>query len=90
MNDMGVRKADAGHLDEAADMLIIAADRLSDDLRIVANAALVIALDLSKNGIRPEKLNKCVQYRDRLKIEEPGNPKLGKIDALLEQLFAQQ
>jgi DNA-binding response OmpR family regulator/predicted negative regulator of RcsB-dependent stress response len=87
LNDMGVRKADAGELDEAADMLIIAADRLTHDLRIVGNAALVIALDLTKNGIRPDKLNKCIQYRDRLRIENPDNPKLGKIEMLLDQLL---
>jgi DNA-binding response OmpR family regulator len=85
MNDEGVRKADAGELDEAADMLIVAADRLSHDLRIVGNAALVIALDMARNGVNHAKLNKCIQYRDRLRIETPGNPKLEKIDALLKK-----
>jgi len=89
LNDMGVKKADAGQLDEAADMLIIAADRLSHDLRIVGNAALVIALDLTKNGIDADKLNKCIQYKDRLKVEEPDNPKIGKIESMLEQLLEQ-
>jgi len=87
LNDMGVRKADAGQLDEASDMLIIAADRLTHDLRIVGNAALVIALDLTKNGISPDKLNKCIEYRDRLRVDDPNNPKLGKIESLLEQLL---
>jgi len=84
---MGVRKADAGQLDEAADMLIIAADRLSHDLRIVGNAALVIALDLTKNGIDSAKLNKCIQYRDRLRIEDPENPKLEKVESLVQRLL---
>jgi DNA-binding response OmpR family regulator len=90
LNDLAVRRAEAGDLDDAADMLIVAADRLSHDLRIVGNAALVIALHLTKNGVDTRRLNKCIEYRARIRVEAPDNPKLGKIEALLQRILENQ
>lgn len=86
LNNDGVRKAEAGQLDEAIASLCEAADRLPNNLQIVSNAALVIALDLSRNGNNPEKFSKCLRYREALIKKAPNHPKLPQIEGLLKQL----
>lgn len=83
LNNDGVRKAEAGQLDEAISMLSSAADRLPNNLQIVGNAALVLALDLSRNGVSQDKLDNCKHYRSMLISKSPGHPKLAQIDGLL-------
>lgn len=86
LNNDGVRKAQAGQLEEAIELLCQAANRLPNNLQIVSNAALVIALDLERNGNNPDKLGKCLHYRDSLIKQSPDHPKLAQIDGLLKQL----
>lgn len=86
LNNDGVRKAQAGQLEEAIELLCQAANRLPNNLQIVGNAALVIALDLVRNGSTPDKLGKCLYYRDALIKKSPNHPKLTQIDDLLKQL----
>ena len=86
LNNDGVRKAEAGQLEEAIALLSKAADRLSNNVQIVGNASLVIALDMVRNGVTPEKMSKCVHYRDALIRKEPNHPKLAQIDGLLKQI----
>lgn len=86
LNNEGVRKAEAGQLEEAIELLCKAANRLPNNLQIVGNAALVIALDLERNGNDPAKLAKCLRYRTALIKKSPGHPKLVQIDGLLKQL----
>jgi tetratricopeptide (TPR) repeat protein len=86
LNNDGVRKAEAGQLEEAIQSLCEAADRLPNNQQIVSNAALVIALDLSRNGHDSKKLERCLHYRNALIIRFPNHPKLVQIDGLLKQL----
>ncbi len=86
LNNEGVRKAEAGELDAAIASLTKAADRLPNNLQIVGNAAVVLALDLVRNGVVPDKLAKCLHYRDGLVAREPNHPKLAQIDSLLKQV----
>ena len=86
LNNDGVRKAEAGQLAEAIELLCEAADRLPNNMQIVSNAALVIALDLSRNGKDPDKFGKCVHYRSLLINKSPNHPKLVQIDGLLQKL----
>lgn len=86
LNNEGVRKAQEGQLAEAIDMLCEAANRLPNNLQIVSNAALVLALDLTRNGQDPEKLAKCLSYREALIKQSPNHPKLEQIDRTLKQL----
>lgn len=81
-----MRKAEAGQLEEAIASLCEAADRLPNNLQIVSNAALVIALDLSRNGKDAEKFSKCLRYREALIKKAPNHAKLPQIDGLLKQL----
>lgn len=86
LNNEGVRKAEAGQLAEAIKMLCEAANRLPNNMQIVGNAALVIALDLVRNGNKPDGLSRCLSYRSALIKKAPSHPKLAQIDDLLKQL----
>lgn len=89
LNNEGVRKAEEGQLDEAIEMLCEAANRLPNNLQILGNTALVIALDLTRNGLSAEKLAKCLFYRDSLLKQSSAHPKIAKINSLLKQLKTQ-
>jgi Flp pilus assembly protein TadD len=86
LNNEGVIKAEAGQLAEAIDLLSQAADRLPNNVQIVSNASLVLALDLVRNGNNSDKLRSCMHYREELIKKSPNHPKLTQIDSLLKQL----
>ncbi|MCX7627082.1 MAG: response regulator [Methylophilaceae bacterium] len=86
INNEGVRHAEAGELEAAIALLTNAADRLPNNLQIVSNAALVLALDLARNAFSPERLNACLKYREIVANKQPAYPKLAQIDALLKQI----
>ncbi|MDP1710758.1 MAG: tetratricopeptide repeat protein, partial [candidate division WWE3 bacterium] len=86
LNNEGVRHAQAGQLDEAVTLLSEAANRLPNNLQILGNAALVIALDLVRNGRDPAKLAACLGYREALIKKSPNHAKLEQIDGMLKQL----
>lgn len=85
INNDGVRKAEAGQLAEAITLLSQAADRLPNNLQIVGNAALALALDLVRNGNTPDKMQACLKYRQRVIDKDPAFPKLAQIDGLLKK-----
>lgn len=86
INNDGVRKAEAGQIVEAVQLLTEAANRLPNNLQIVSNASLVLALDLARNGYQAEKLAECVRFRQLLASKEPNHPKLAQIDAMLKKV----
>ncbi len=86
LNNEGVRRAQAGQLAEAIELLSEAATRLPNNLQILGNAALVIALDLVRNGKDPVKLSQCLKYRESLLKKSPNHAKLAQIDGMLKQL----
>lgn len=86
INNDGVRHAEAGQLEEAITLLCNAADRLPNNLQVVSNAALVLALDLARNRLDPDRLRACLKYREMVVAKEPDYPKLAQIDALLKQV----
>lgn len=86
INNEGVRRAESGQLGEAVLLLSAAANRLPNNLQIVGNAALALALDLVRNGSAPEKLQACLRYRQRVLDKDPAFAKLAQIDALLKRV----
>jgi len=86
LNNDGVREAEAGQLAEAITLLCDAADRLPNNLQIVGNAALALALDLVHNGHTVIKMQECLRYRQLVEDKSPGYPKLAEIDAVLKQV----
>ena len=86
LNDEGVRLAYAGQLDEAIELLTRAADMLPGNMQFVSNAALVIALSLTKTGMNEERLEICLRYRESLLAQQPNHRKIPQIDYLLQEL----
>jgi CheY-like chemotaxis protein/predicted Zn-dependent protease len=86
INNEGVRKVEEGKLEEAAELLCRAADRLPSNLQIVGNAALVVALGLVRKCLAPEMLDKCLIYRETLSSRAPNSPTLTKVNSLLGHL----
>lgn len=83
LNNDGVRKAQAGELEEAITLLCTAADRLPNNVQIVSNASLALALDLVRNGNDVAKFKECLRYRQLVADRIPDYPKLAQIDSTL-------
>lgn len=83
LNNEGVRKAQAGELPAAIMLLCDAADRLPNNMQIVSNASLALALDLARNGYNAVKLKECLRYRQQVVDKTPDYPKLAQIDSML-------
>ncbi|HEY3326567.1 MAG TPA: response regulator [Novimethylophilus sp.] len=86
LNNEGVRKAEAGELNEAVSLLCDAADRLPNNLQIVGNAALALALDLARSGYTSIKMHECTRLRQLVAAKSPDYPKLAQIDAVLKKV----
>jgi DNA-binding response OmpR family regulator len=86
LNNEGVRKAEAGNLEEAVNLLCDAADRLPNNLQVVSNAALALALDMQRHGFTSIKMHECLHYREMVVAKSPSHPKLAQIDTVLDQI----
>jgi tetratricopeptide (TPR) repeat protein len=87
INNEGVRLAYANKLDEAVELLTQAAELLPGNIQFVSNAALVIALALTKaDQIDRNLFQACLKYRQMVFMREPKHPKLAQIDGLLKVL----
>jgi len=86
LNNDGVRKAESGKLDEAIALLSDAANRLPNNQQIVSNAALVLALYLSRKPGDEGRKQECLRFRELLLSKAPNHPKLARIDGLLKQV----
>lgn len=86
LNNEGVRKAEAGELEEAIGMLCAAAERLPNNLQIVGNAALALALALARNGHDAARMEECQRLRQQVAAKSPEYPKLAQIDAVLKRV----
>lgn len=83
LNNEAVRRGKAGELAEAAQMLTDAAERLPENVQIVANAAFALLLDLFSNTLDPAKLDKALAFRQQLLALDERHPKLADIATLL-------
>jgi DNA-binding response OmpR family regulator len=87
INNEGVRLAYANQLDEAVELLTKAAELLPGNTQFVSNAALVIALALTKaETVDRNQYQACLKYRSIVAAREPAHPKLPQIDGLLKIL----
>ncbi len=86
LNNEGVRKAEAGELEEAVNLLCDAADRLPNNLQIVSNASLALALDMLRHGYTSIKMHECLRYRQMVVAKSLHYPKLVQIDSTLDQI----
>lgn len=86
LNNEGVRKAQSGELVDAINLLCDAADRLPNNLQIVSNASLALALDLARNGYSAIKFRECLRYRQLVVNKAADYPKLVQIDSMLKKV----
>jgi hypothetical protein len=56
------------------------------NMQFVSNAALVMALSLTKTGMNEERLASCLRYRESLIAQQPNHRKIPQIDYLLQKL----
>ncbi len=88
LNNRGAMLLRDGQLDEAAELLVEAAEKLPRNAAIVLNAAYALLLKLQKSGEAGEDLQKVDLYIDRV-ARLPNPPKgLHKLQAMRQQLKA--
>jgi CheY-like chemotaxis protein/predicted Zn-dependent protease len=86
LNNDAVKRARAGELGPAAQMLTEAAQRLPGNLQIVANAAAALYFDVLHNGLDAEKVRQAQVFQKAVQAAKPGHPKLAEIAALVAQI----
>lgn len=87
INNEGVRLAYANQLDDAVALLTRAAGMYPGNTQFVSNAALVMALALTKaKDIDRNQYQACLKYRNIVAKRAPSHPKLGQIDSLLKMV----
>ena len=86
INNEGVLKAKEGRYEEAIELILGAAERMPQNLNIISNAALILAVSLKKMAFNQAMLDKALMYRQRVFEVNPNHKKLPQIDATLAQL----
>ena len=86
LNNEAVRRAKAGELSVAADMLAEAAQRLPGNLQIVANAAAALFMDIYQNGPVPDRLRLARTFQQSVESQNPAHPKLAEITELVNRI----
>jgi tetratricopeptide (TPR) repeat protein len=86
LNNEAVRRAKAGELSIAAQMLSEAAQRLPGNLQIVANAATALLFDIFRNGLDMAKLRTAQAFQQSVEGQSPTHPKLAEMAALMQRI----
>lgn len=86
LNNEAVRRAKAGELAVAADMLTEAAHRLPTNMQVVSNAAAALLFDVYNNGLDPEKLRTAQSFQQAVQAQAPNHPKLAEIAELMSRI----
>lgn len=86
LNNEAVRRAKAGELAAAAEMLTDAARRLPGNVQIVANAALSLLYDIYNNGLDASKLQSAQAFQQAVQAKNPAYPKLAEIAELSQRI----
>lgn len=88
LNNEAVRRARAGELSAAAEMLVDAANRLPGNLQIVTNASFSLLFDVFTNGLDPAKIRQAQQFQQAAQAKNPAYPKLAEIADLMGRIRA--
>ena len=83
LNNEAVRRAKAGELTLAAEMLTDAAHRLPGNLQVVANAATALLFDVLNTGLDPAKLRQAQAFQQAVQARQANHPKLVEMNELL-------
>lgn len=88
INDDAVRRAKAGELSVAAEMLAAAAHRLPGNMQVVSNAAVALFFDVFKNGLDAAKLRTAQGFQQAVQAQAPTHPKLADMAELMNRIRA--
>lgn len=86
LNNEAVRKGQAGELEEAASMLVEAADKLPGNAQIVANAAYALLVCVYVNGMDDSKMERALGYFQAIQKKNPNYPKLAQILEIIKKV----
>ena len=86
LNNEAVRRAKAGELAIAAEMLCAAAHRLPGNLQVVANAATALLFDIFRNGLDAAKLRTAQTFQQNVEAQCPDHPKLAEMAELMKRI----
>lgn len=86
LNNEAVRRAKAGELALAAEMLTEAAHRLPGNMQVVSNAAAALLFDVFTNGLDPLKLRTAQAFQRAVQQQTPTHPKLAEIAELTKRI----
>lgn len=86
LNNAAVRKAQEGDLEGAIAMLRDAAQKLPDNSQIVLNAAHALLVFIDKSGWNVDYMADAKRYLDTANAKDPTNPKLGKLNAMFQEI----
>lgn len=86
LNNEAVRRAKAGELSTAAEMLSEAAHRLPGNVQVVANAATALLFDIFRNGLDAAKLSTAQAFQQTVEAQSPDHPKLAEMAELKKRI----
>ena len=86
LNNEAVRRAKAGELAVAAEMLTEAAHRLPGNMQVVSNAATALFFDILRNGLDPAKLHTAQAFQQTVQAQNPTHHKLAEMAELMNRI----
>ena len=86
LNNEAVGLARSGELEQAITMLQAAADRLTNNAQVAINAALAILMDIQRNGMKRDRLNKAHAYLLQAHRANPTHARLPEVAKLYRTL----
>lgn len=86
LNNEAVRRAKAGELAVAAEMLSDAAHRLPGNMQVVSNAASALLFDVFTNGLDAAKLRTAQTFQQAVEAQSPTHPKLAEMAELMKRI----
>ncbi len=89
LNNRGVELAREGKLKEAVGLFEEAVEGMPGNRVVNLNTARVLIIFMQRHGVEPARLGKARQYLERVRLMEPENPALRKVDEMYRELASQ-
>lgn len=86
LNNEAVGLARSGELEQAITMLQAAADRLTNNAQVAINAALAMLMDIQRNGMKRERLDKAHAYLLQAHRANPAHARLPEVVKFYQKL----
>ena len=87
LNNKGVELARHGQLEEAIELLEKTAERMPGNKVVNLNAALVLLMEMERQGNSPQAIARIEHYLERVERADPNNQTLKKLHGRLQSLL---